>query len=164
MASIFHFEWLLLHIGGWKNGGQQKLRVTSLKNIALEVAWLLMKFATIWKMGDKQKNLVIKFLKKMKNGIHLDVAEFSKLKPNYLKSVKKIGLGKQFQVSGYFSLEQKSFLWIVPWDYFRSLIRYIKKQWTNKQWIHNWNKWASSILLAIANYWYIYVEIIRAIK
>ena len=64
-------------------------------------------------MGDKQKNLVIKFLKKMKNGIHLDVAEFSKLKPNYLKSVKKVVLGKHFQVSGYFSLKQTSFLWIV---------------------------------------------------
>ena len=27
--------------------------------------------------------------------------------------MKKIGLGKQFQVSGYFCLKQKSFLWIV---------------------------------------------------
>ena len=49
----------------------------------------------------------------MKNGIHLEDAEFFKLKPNYLKSVKKVGLGKQFQVSGYFYVKQTSFLWIV---------------------------------------------------
>ena len=49
----------------------------------------------------------------MKNGIHLEDAEFFKLKPNYLKSVKKVGLGKQFQVSGYFYVEQSSFLWMV---------------------------------------------------
>ena len=46
----------------------------------------------------------------MKNGIHLEDAEFFKLKPNYLKSVKKVRLGKQFQVSGYFCVEQTSFL------------------------------------------------------
>ena len=49
----------------------------------------------------------------MKNGIHLEDAEFFKLKPNYLKSVKKVGLGKQFQVSGYFYVKQTSFLWMV---------------------------------------------------
>ena len=49
-----------------------------------------------------KKKISIKVLKKMKNGIHLEDAEFFKLKPNYLKSVKKVGLGKQFQVSGYF--------------------------------------------------------------
>ena len=51
----------------------------------------------------------------MKNGIHLEDAEFFKLKPNYLKSVKQDGLGKQFQVSGDFCLEQNSFLWIVTY-------------------------------------------------
>ena len=50
---------------------------------------------------------------KMENGNHLEVAEFSKLNPNYLKSVKKVRLGKQFQVSGYFCVEQTSFLWMV---------------------------------------------------
>ena len=56
----------------------------------------------------------------MKNGIHLEDAEFFKLKPNYLKSVKKVGLGKQFQVSGYFYVEQSSFLWMVHhiWEEF----------------------------------------------
>ena len=49
----------------------------------------------------------------MKNGIHLEVAEFSKLKPNDLKSVKNVGFGKHFQVSGDFCLKQTSFLWIV---------------------------------------------------
>ena len=57
-----------------------------------------------------KKKISIKVLKKMKNGIHLEDAEFFKLKPNYLKSVKKVGLGKQFQVSGYFYVEQSSFL------------------------------------------------------
>ena len=46
----------------------------------------------------------------MKNGIHLEDAEFFKLKPNYLKSVKKVGLGKHLQVSGDFCLKQTSFL------------------------------------------------------
>ena len=49
----------------------------------------------------------------MKNGIHLEDAEFFKLKPNYLKSVKKVGLGKHLQVSGDFCLKQTSILWIV---------------------------------------------------
>ena len=92
---------------------KQNVRGDENKNIAREVAWLLTKVATIWNMEDKQKKSSIKFLKKMKNGIHLEVAEFSKLKPNYLNSVKKVGLGKQFQVSGDFCLEQTSFLWIV---------------------------------------------------
>ena len=57
-----------------------------------------------------KKKISIKVLKKMKNGIHVEDAEFFKLKPNYLKSVKKVGLGKQFQVSGYFYVKQTSFL------------------------------------------------------
>ena len=46
-----------------------------------------------------------------------------------------------------------------PWDYFRYLFRYIKKQWTNNENIIKINE-----QVAISNDWYIYVEIIRAIK
>ena len=47
---------------------------------------------------------------KMEIGFHLKDVGFIELKPNYLKSVKKVGLGKQFQVSGYFYVKQTSFL------------------------------------------------------
>ena len=47
---------------------------------------------------------------KMEIDFHLKDVGFIELKPNYLKSVKKVGLGKQFQVSGYFYVEQSSFL------------------------------------------------------
>ena len=46
----------------------------------------------------------------MKNDSHLEAVEFIELQINYLKSVKKVGLGKHLQVSGDFCLKQTSIL------------------------------------------------------
>ena len=49
----------------------------------------------------------------MKIGCHLEVVTWIKDMNPDLKSEKKIGLEEQLQDSGYFFLEQTSFLWIV---------------------------------------------------
>ena len=45
----------------------------------------------------------------MKFVVQSQTVEFTRLQPAYLKSAKKIGLGKQLQVSGDFCLEQICF-------------------------------------------------------
>ena len=68
--------------------------------------FLLLSFRLFFSLtGDaEQKSL------KMKNGGHFKAAELKKPRPTQLDSVKKVGLGKQPQVSGDFCVKQKSFL------------------------------------------------------
>ena len=109
MAANFHFSSRILLIIFLFIPNCCKLRqITQL----LESAVFFSLFRLIFHQPAAAEQIILK----MENGNHLEVAEFSKLNPNYMKSVKKVGLGKQIQVSGDFCVKQSVFLWMVS-DY-----------------------------------------------